>query len=102
MVNTVPTNSYQETIVTLCRAKALSHDDVPHSTLQPPVFCPQLIKHLTWVPSGAAGVPGDAGEKARLLMGGLGTNEGRSRPDVDLEDVEVSEGDRFSCVWGRT
>lgn len=67
-----------------------------------PVVCPQLTENLTLVPPGVAGVLGDAGEKARLLMGDLGTNEGWSRPEVDLEDVEVSEGDRFSCVWGRT
>lgn len=54
------------------------------------------------VPSGIADVPGDAGEKATLLTGDVGTNEGWSRPEVDVEDAEVSEGDSFSCVWGRT
>lgn len=51
------------------------------------------------VPSGVAG---EAGEKAGLLTGDLGTNEGWPRAEVDPEDVEVSEGGGFPCVWGRT
>ena len=54
------------------------------------------------VPFGVAGAPGEAGEKARLPTGDLGANDGWPRPAADAGDGEVSGGDRFSCVWGRT
>lgn len=40
----------------------------------------------------------EADEKARSLMGDVGTNEGWSRAEVDLGDAEVSEGGGFSCM----
>lgn len=51
------------------------------------------------VPSGVAE---ETGEKAGSLTGDLGTNEGWPRAEVDLGDVEVSEGGGFSCILGRT
>lgn len=63
------------------------------------MFCLKLIKNLTLVPFG---VVEEAGEKAGLATGDVGTNEGWSRSEVDVEDVEVSEGSGLSCVWVKT
>lgn len=48
---------------------------------------------LLLVPFGAE----EAGEKAGLVTGDVGTNEGWSRSEADLEDVEVFEGSGLSC-----
>lgn len=68
-------------------------------TLQPPCFLSSADHNLTLVPSGVAG---EAGEKAELVSGDLGTNEGWSRAEADAEDGKVSERGWFSCIWGRT